>query len=204
MHTIILLRNADGFKFEVLVRQRTDGEIFFAYLDSHSDLFIQEKCMKSFITMSTLLLISTSLIGGCASNSPYQTSTPYSTPYPAPHSSSSQSRYSNVGVIESIYVTRSETQNSGAGAVVGGLVGGLLGNQIGSGNGRTAATVAGVVGGAVVGNNVEKNRTSASSELYEIRVRMDNGDSVNIVQDSVVNLRIGDRIRVVDGRVYLY
>lgn len=160
--------------------------------------------MKSFISMSTLLLLGTGLIGGCASNSPYQTSTPYSTPYSAPHSSSSQTRYSNVGVIESIYVTRSETQNSGAGAVVGGLVGGLLGNQIGSGNGRTAATVAGVVGGALVGNNVEKNRTSASSELYEIRVRMNNGESVNIAQDSIGNFRIGDRVNVVDGRVYLY
>lgn len=159
--------------------------------------------MKTIPAISLFMLITT-MIGGCASNSPQQTSAPYSTPYSTPYSSSSQSRNSNVGVIESIYLSPAEHNTSGAGAVVGGLLGGLLGNQVGGGSGRTAATVAGAVGGAVVGNNVEKNRNTQASEMYQIRVRLDNGDSITIVQDSIGDLRVGNRVRVVDGRAYLY
>ncbi|CAN5851408.1 hypothetical protein BH11PSE12_BH11PSE12_28700 [soil metagenome] len=160
--------------------------------------------MNSVLKISALTLVTATLISGCASNGPTQTSTPYSTPYSAPYSSSNQSRNSNIGVIESIQITRAEHASNGAGAVVGGLVGGLLGNQVGSGNGRTAATIAGAVGGAVVGNNVEKNRNTPTSDMYQIRVRLDNGDSTTVVQDSIQDLRVGNRVRVVDGRAYLY
>ncbi|MGZ5819671.1 MAG: glycine zipper 2TM domain-containing protein, partial [Burkholderiaceae bacterium] len=90
----------------------------------------------------------------------------------------------------------------GAGLVVGGLVGGILGNQVGGGNGKTAATVIGAVGGAVVGNNIEQNRNAQSADRYQINVRMDHGDRISILQDSVADLRNGDRVRVVDGHVY--
>lgn len=86
--------------------------------------------------------------------------------------------------------------------MVGGLVGGILGNQVGGGNGKTAATVIGAVGGAMVGNNIEQNRNTQAADHYEIRVRMDNGDRMSVMQDNVADLRIGDRARVVDGHVY--
>ncbi|MBC7858179.1 MAG: glycine zipper 2TM domain-containing protein, partial [Burkholderiaceae bacterium] len=79
----------------------------------------------------------------------------------------------------------------------------LLGNQVGSGSGRSAATVAGAVGGALVGNEVEKSR-SQGREAYQIGIRLDNGDYRVIAQDSVQDLRVGNRVRVVDGRVYRY
>lgn len=150
--------------------------------------------MKSTHTFSALILVATAVLGGCASNSPQQASTSYSP--------SSQSNSSSYGTIESIQVMRPGNKSSGAGAVVGGLVGGLLGNQVGAGRGRTAATVVGAVGGAVVGNNIEQDRNAQAQDKYQINVRLDNGDSTSVVQDSIYDLRAGNRVRVVDGRVY--
>ena len=93
--------------------------------------------------------------------------------------------------------------SSCAGAITGGQIGGLLGNQVGSGGGRTAATVAGAVGGAVVGNNVENNRNAGKQE-YQISVRMDNGDYRIVQQESVYVMRVGNRVRLIDGRLYRY
>lgn len=139
------------------------------------------------------LIIGTSLLAGCASR---QSGAPT---YPTPDSRTAAATY---GTIDSIQVAQS-AGTSGAGAVAGGLVGALLGNQVGSGGGRTAATVAGAVGGAVVGNEVEK-RGEQAKPAYQINVRLDNGDYRNIVQDSIYDLRAGNRVRVIDGRVYRY
>ena len=92
----------------------------------------------------------------------------------------------------------------GAGAVVGGLVGALAGNQVGSGGGRTAATVAGGVAGAAIGNSVEANRNAGAQQMYAVNIRLDNGEYRTIVQDNVYDLRVGNRVRIVDGRVYRY
>ena len=84
------------------------------------------------------------------------------------------------------------------------MVGALAGSQVGSGSGRTAATVAGGVAGAAIGNNVERNRNAGGQEQYQINVRMDNGEYRAVTQDSVYDLRVGNRVRIVDGRVYRY
>ena len=62
------------------------------------------------------------------------------------------------------------------------------------------ATVAGVVGGAVIGNEIQKNNNAR--ETYQIRVRLENGSSVVFAQDSIGDLRAGDRVRVENDRVY--
>ena len=98
----------------------------------------------------------------------------------------------------------SNSGSSGAGAVIGGVVGGLLGNQVGGGNGKTAATVAGVVGGAVVGNQIEKTNKTQARDMYQISVRLDNGAYQTVVQDSASDLRVGNRARIENGRVYRY
>jgi outer membrane lipoprotein SlyB len=108
------------------------------------------------------------------------------------------------GTIESIQVTSGEGRTSGTGAIVGGLVGALAGNQVGSGGGRTAATVAGGVAGAAIGNSVEANRNAGAQQMYAVNVRLDNGEYRTIVQDNVYDLRVGNRVRIVDGRVYRY
>ncbi len=145
--------------------------------------------MKPSQPLSAMLIACMVALGGCASTS---STTPYS---------SSQSIVSYQGTIDSIQVTRVGSGTSGGGAVVGGILGALVGNQVGSGNGRTAATVAGAAGGALVGNQVEANR---NRDAYQINVRLDDGGYQSVVQDSVVDLRVGQRVRIVDGRVYRY
>ncbi|MDP1980708.1 glycine zipper 2TM domain-containing protein [Undibacterium sp.] len=147
---------------------------------------------KSAIAVS---IAASALLTGCGTNSPSMT-----TAYPA-----SQSPYSSYGVIESIQVVQvsSENRGPGAGAVVGGIVGGILGNQVGGGLGNAAATAVGVVGGAIVGNNIEKNnRNQQVREAYQISVRLDNGAYQSIVQDNIVDLRVGNRVYVKDNYVY--
>ncbi|MES2150203.1 MAG: glycine zipper 2TM domain-containing protein [Pseudomonadota bacterium] len=141
------------------------------------------------------LLAFAAALAGCASNTPQPYTTSYSTPPAAGM---------GYGTIDSIEVVRGSTATNGSGAVVGGLVGALAGNQIGSGSGRTAATVAGALGGAVVGNNIEANRKQNAQDMYQIVVRLDNGDYRTLVQDSTYDLRVGNRVRVVDGRAYRY
>jgi outer membrane lipoprotein SlyB len=155
--------------------------------------------MKTSYKLSALLLAAATLLGGCASYGP-DSSSSYS--QPANYSSRDQLRH-NYGTIDSIQTIHS-SRNTGAGAVVGGLVGALVGNGVGGGSGRTAATVIGAVGGAVVGNNVENNRNSDGQTMYEISIRMDNGEYTRVVQDSVYDLREGNRVRVIDGRAYRY
>ena len=146
-----------------------------------------------------VLVAASALLGGCAS-SPSQSS--YANDgYRSGYDNTASMGY---GTIESIQVTSGEARTSGAGAIVGGLVGALAGNQIGSGGGRTAATVAGGVAGAAVGNRVEQNRNAEGQQMYSVNVRLDNGEYRTVTQDSVYDLRVGNRVRIVDGRVYRY
>ena len=154
--------------------------------------------MKSTHSIAALVIASTAILSGCANT----TSTPYNSGYGnAGYNSNVSSGY---GTIDSIQVVRGQGGTSGSGAVVGGLVGALVGNQVGSGSGRTAATVAGAVGGAAIGNNVEANRNAGGQDMYQINIRMDNGEYRAVTQDSVYDLRVGNRVRMVDGRVYRY
>jgi outer membrane lipoprotein SlyB len=155
--------------------------------------------MKSTHTIAALVIAGTAVLSGCASTS----SQPYD------NGAYNNSGYNNsasmgYGTIDSIQVTRGRGQTSGGGAILGGLVGAAVGNQVGSGGGRTAATVAGAVGGAAIGNSVEANRNANGQDMYQIGIRLDNGDYRTIVQDSVYDLRVGNRVRLVDGRVYRY
>jgi outer membrane lipoprotein SlyB len=154
--------------------------------------------MKATRTLTAAVLATSALLTGCAStqSDPYAQNNGYNT------------GYNNVsmgyGTIESIQVSQGANRTSGAGAILGGVVGALAGNQVGSGSGRTAATVAGGVAGAAVGNSVERNRQGGGQELYQVNVRMDNGEYRTVTQDSVYDLRVGNRVRIVDGRVYRY
>ena len=155
--------------------------------------------MKAPQTLVAATVAAVALLSGCASSPSYNNGGYNGGGY----NNSAQSM--GYGTIESIQITNAENRTSGGGAVVGALVGALAGNQIGSGSGRTAATVAGGVGGAVVGNNIERNRNAnGGQEMYQVNVRMDNGEYRTVVQDSVYDLRVGNRVRLVDGRVYRY
>lgn len=150
--------------------------------------------MRTLSLTFTALLAGTVLLGGCASNQPAVQQGYYANPSDA----------ASYGTIDAIKVVTVDGGTSGAGAVAGGVIGALLGNQVGSGSGRTAATVAGAVGGAVVGNKVESQRGQQARQQYQFSVRMDNGDYRIVNQDSVDDLRVGNRVRLIDGRLYRY
>jgi outer membrane lipoprotein SlyB len=152
--------------------------------------------MKATRILGAAVIAASAILTGCAS-----TSQPYNNGYNSGYNNMAATGY---GTIESIQVVQNDGRTSGAGAIVGGLVGALAGNQVGSGGGRTAATVAGGVAGAAIGNKVESNRNANGAESYQINVRMDNGEYRTVAQDSVYDLRVGNRVRIVDGRVYRY
>jgi outer membrane lipoprotein SlyB len=171
-----------------------------------------EYVMKTIRTLAALVAAG-AILGGCASSSPdpYYGNNSNNTVYRDGYNGgSSNGGYrdnaaAGYGTIESIQVTSGgDGRTSGAGAIVGGVVGALAGNQVGSGGGRTAATVAGGVAGAAIGNNVERSREANGQQAYAVNIRLDNGEYRTVVQDNVYDLRVGNRVRIVDGRVYRY
>lgn len=146
--------------------------------------------MKTPQIMFVTALIAAALMSGCANTGTRPTS-----------SSSSYSR-ADLGVIDAIDIKSGGRSSIGVGTVIGGVVGGLLGNQVGGGTGRDVATVAGVVGGAMVGHEVEKGNNQ--QDTYRIRVRLDDGDYQTVTQPNNNDLRVGDRVRIENGRVSRY
>ena len=135
-------------------------------------------------------------LAGCASDPVY-----YGEPRssaPGPYYSSTA--YSDYGRVVAIDVVRGSGRTSGGGAIAGAIVGGVLGHQIGSGRGNDAATVAGAIGGAVAGNEIERRR--GDDELYRIVVQTRDGREAAFTQESLNGLRVGDRVRVADNRLY--
>lgn len=110
---------------------------------------------------------------------------------------------SGYGVVEGIDVVEpSATSSIGLGTVGGAVVGGILGNQVGSGTGRTAATVAGALGGAAAGNKVVDQRRNNAAPAYDIRVRLEDGTYQTVRQENLGDIRVGNRVRIDNGRVY--
>lgn len=156
--------------------------------------------MKTTHAILAATLAATTCLHGCAS--PYQQQQTSSPTYPA--TSSSYATY--YGVVDSIQLTTASNPDTsiGAGTVIGGVVGGLLGSQVGGGDGKKAATVAGAVGGAVVGHQIEKSNREQPRNMYQISVRLDNGSHQTVVQDSIGDLQVGNRVRIENGRAYRY
>ena len=103
------------------------------------------------------------------------------------------------GVVDSIHEVQKEAPASGVGAVAGGVLGGVVGHQMGNGRGRDVMTVVGAVGGAVAGNAVEKNMKRTTS--FQIRVRLEDGSDRVVNQATAPSWRVGDHVRVVEGRL---
>ena len=149
--------------------------------------------MKTIHAVAAMFLTTATLMSGCASTeSPPATSRSPSVTY---------------GVVDAMDVTRAGGDGIGGngiglGTVIGGIVGGVLGNQVGGGRGKTAATIVGAVGGAVVGNEIGKS--NKTGDTYQVRVRLDGGGNQTVTQESIADLRVGDRVRVENGRVSRY
>jgi outer membrane lipoprotein SlyB len=146
--------------------------------------------------MTACALGSALLVGACASPYRYETyDDNASVRYYAPVAYDS-------GTVERIEVLRYGSPPVGVGAILGGVTGGILGHQIGSGRGNTAATIAGAVGGALVGNEIERGQR-VEGDRYRVVVRLDSGGVLTVEQSNSMPLRVGDRVRVENGRLYL-
>lgn len=163
--------------------------------------------MRKNLKITVLAVASAAVLAGCAAPYPNDAGDNYQNNnnqagYPVSNAPAYGSQY---GIVDSIQVVQQTTGNSGigAGAVVGGVVGGVLGNQVGGGSGRTLATAAGVVGGALVGNQIQRNNQQ-TRDVYQIGVRLDNGAYQTMTLDAVGDLRVGNRVRIENGRVFRY
>ena len=127
----------------------------------------------------------------------------YYAPAPAPVSSYSRpAPYADEGVVRAIDVISVASRPSGAGAILGAIVGGVVGNQFGSGSGRALTTIGGAVAGGVAGNAVEQ-RARRDDEVYRVSVRFNDGSVRDFDYQQVGGLRVGDRVRLVDGQLHM-
>ncbi len=101
------------------------------------------------------------------------------------------------GKVEGVRTVEVAAKPSGVGVVAGAVVGGLLGNQVGGGSGKTLATVAGAVGGGYAGNEIEKR--ARKDVMYDVDVRMENGERHSFRYEAAPPWHPGDRVRVVNG-----
>ncbi|HEX7965257.1 MAG TPA: glycine zipper 2TM domain-containing protein [Gammaproteobacteria bacterium] len=147
--------------------------------------------MKKILSVLFLALFSASMsLTGCASD----TST---TGRSVASTTDTNAEY---GVVKSINETTETQSGVNVGTLIGGAIGAVAGHQFGGGRGQTAATVAGAVGGAVIGTKVG-NR--GGDQMYKIAVKLKDGQVVNVNQKGdVADLRVGQRVKIVDDQVY--
>lgn len=107
----------------------------------------------------------------------------------------------NCGEVVEVKLVEQKGEASGAGAVIGGVVGGVLGHQVGSGRGNDVATVAGAGAGAYAGHQIEKNRNAKS--FWRVVVNMEEGKDRSFTFQSQPRYRVGDKVRVTDGKLAL-
>lgn len=103
------------------------------------------------------------------------------------------------GTVTDVKTVKKQGEGTGLGAVAGGVIGGVLGHQVGSGRGNTAATVVGAGAGAYAGHQVEKNQRSTTS--YQVVVKLEDGKTRTFNFAKETSWRVGDRVKVVDGKI---
>jgi len=135
---------------------------------------------------------------------------PNSAPMPA---QGQQTQYGTVRNIEQLEAGggSSARQGSGGGALAGALFGGVVGNQMGRGSGRAAMTAIGVIGGAIAGDALERQGNgngygpSGGGErhtVFRVRVRLDHGGEAQYDFQDLDGLKVGDRVRLENGRLH--
>lgn len=143
-------------------------------------------------TTGIAVLAGAALLGGCA----------YPPPYAVYEDRPVVAQRTEYGVVERMDLYRDGGGAPvGLGAILGGIAGGIIGHQFGGGSGQTAATIAGAIGGAAVGHEMQK---ANARDRYRLIVRLDSGGTLALDQVGEGELRVGDRVRIVNNRVYHY
>src|SRR5262249_45238766 len=102
-----------------------------------------------------------------------------------------------MATVDSVRKVTIEGSQSGVGAAAGGAVGGIAGSGVGQNRGSAVAGVLGAVGGGVLGNAAERKLTA--KDALEITVKLDSGELRAIVQEADVDVRPGDRVRLLSS-----
>jgi outer membrane lipoprotein SlyB len=113
--------------------------------------------------------------------------------------SGAYARCDSCGSVTDVKTVEIKGEGSGLGAIAGGVLGGVLGHQVGAGRGKDLATVAGAAGGAYAGHQVEKNAKSKTQ--YQIIVKLETGESRTFTYNEATQFKIGDKIKVADGKL---
>lgn len=153
----------------------------------------------------TGVLVGAAVFGLAACSSPTpRTADSYPGAYPSASTSPRPADAQNVryGYVEAVENLNSGSSAPGIGAIGGAIAGGVLGNQVGHGTGRAAATVGGAVIGGVAGHKAEEAVRGRAGPSYRFRVRLDDGTYQTVTQEQNENLRVGDRVRVENGRLW--
>src|SRR5712671_624505 len=113
------------------------------------------------------------------------------------------------GTVESIRTIEVRDEASYVGTVPGGLSGAAAGNRTDSnrtdsnrtdsGSANTAMTFLGTVAGAISGDETERNVKKRYA--YRVTVRMDDGSFRTVSLSSPPTLAVGDKVRVVEGKL---
>lgn len=103
------------------------------------------------------------------------------------------------GTVDSIRTVQVTGEATALGAVGGGLTGAVAGHQLGRGNGNSVMTILGAAGGAFAGNEIEKN--AKRQYAYRVTIRMDDGSFRTVSLPSAPAFSVGDKVRVVEGRL---
>ena len=146
--------------------------------------------------------------GGYPPNTAYAPTYPSTSAYSnAPVAAVEYGRVTDVRLVSGTPVASASSTRTGVGTVLGAVVGGLLGNQIGGGTGRAAATVLGAVGGGIAGNRIAQNTApnnyATTNPVYQVTVQTDQGVMRAYDVSATGDLRIGDRVRIENGVIYL-
>jgi outer membrane lipoprotein SlyB len=105
------------------------------------------------------------------------------------------------GVVASIRTIEQPGEGSGIGAVAGGVAGGAVGSQFGKGRGQIIGTVIGAVGGAIAGHQVERHVVRKQTQ-HEVTIKLDDGTTRTIVQNTEPAWRPGDHVRVIGNEIH--
>src|SRR5258706_3757242 len=143
--------------------------------------------MKRMI-IAALLVPALALTAACASLSPQD--------YSAREARSVEAvQYGSVVSVRPVRINGGD--QAPVGTLAGAAVGGLLGSTIGHGGGSAAGAILGAVGGGLAGNAIERNGTAQNGE--EVVVRLDNGQTIAVVQGGWQDFAAGQRVQVVTG-----
>ncbi len=102
-----------------------------------------------------------------------------------------------MATVESVRKVMIQRDSKGIGVIGGAVVGGLAGSSAGGGRGQDIATVLGAIGGMVAGQAIENQANQR--EGLEVIVKYDSGETRVIVQEADLDVKAGDRVRVISG-----